>query len=139
MNTKLMFSSESELWETPQDFFDALDREFHFGLDACATPENAKCKNFFTPKQDGLAQKWGGVWNNLVQSTVRPGNLEMGAESLQRIRERGNSCHAAAGADGHKMVSRFYHRKSRDPFCQRPPQIWQQQKFGAIPEHCCDF
>lgn len=39
MNTKLMFSSEKEDWETPQSFFDGLNREFHFTLDAAASPE----------------------------------------------------------------------------------------------------
>ena len=67
MKTKTLFSSVTDLWETPQDFFDALDREFHFDLDACAIPENAKCENFFTPEQDGLKQNWGGwrtIWCN---------------------------------------------------------------------------
>ena len=82
MNTEVMFSSATDLWETPQDFFDALNREFRFGLDACATPENAKCENFFTQKQDGLSQNWGGVWHNLVQSAVWPENRKVGAEGL---------------------------------------------------------
>lgn len=34
MNNDLMFSSKSVIWETPQDFFDKLDIEFHFTLDA---------------------------------------------------------------------------------------------------------
>lgn len=46
MNTEVMFSSKTEMWETPQDFFDKLNEEFHFTLDACATKENAKCENF---------------------------------------------------------------------------------------------
>ena len=65
MNTKVMFSSATELWETPQDFFDKLDAEFNFTLDACALPENAKCAAYYTPEQDGLAQPWAGcVWCN---------------------------------------------------------------------------
>lgn len=65
MNTKVMFSSQSDQWATPQDFFDALDAEFHFSLDVCALPENAKCKNYFTPEIDGLSQPWKGrVWCN---------------------------------------------------------------------------
>ena len=62
-----MFSSATDLWETPQEFFDDLNREFRFGLDVCATSENAKCKNYFTKKQDGLSQNWGGygtIWCN---------------------------------------------------------------------------
>lgn len=66
MNTDCMFSSKSDLWETPQDFFDELNREFHFNLDVCALPENAKCSCYFTPEQDGLQKNWGGynVWCN---------------------------------------------------------------------------
>lgn len=60
MNTDLMFSSKTDLWETPQDFFDNLNQEFDFNLDACALPENAKCKNYYSPEVDGLSQQWGG-------------------------------------------------------------------------------
>lgn len=58
MNTDIMFSSKTDLWETPQEFFDALDEEFHFELDVCATNENAKCDCYFTRKQDGLNREW---------------------------------------------------------------------------------
>lgn len=65
MNADVLFSSKSEMWETPQDFFDKLDDEFRFDLDVCATPENAKCKQYFTPEIDGLSQPWEGVcWCN---------------------------------------------------------------------------
>ena len=65
MNTDLMFSSKTDMWATPQDFWDALDREFHFSCDVCATAENAKCATFYTLEQDGLAQNWEGVcWCN---------------------------------------------------------------------------
>jgi phage N-6-adenine-methyltransferase len=59
------FSSQTDLWETPQDFFNELDREFHFTLDVCAVPENAKCAAFYSPRDNGLAQPWSGVcWMN---------------------------------------------------------------------------
>lgn len=65
MNTEVLFSSKSEMWETPQDFFDKLDDEFHFDLDVCATHENAKCKRYYTPEMDGLSRPWEGVcWCN---------------------------------------------------------------------------
>lgn len=53
-------------WETPQDFFDEIDNEFHFTLDACANETNHKCDNFFSESDDGLKQNWGGqtVWCN---------------------------------------------------------------------------
>lgn len=60
-----LFSHKTDLWETPQDFFDRLNDEFHFDLDVCALAENAKCERYFTPSTDGLKQKWTGtVWCN---------------------------------------------------------------------------
>lgn len=81
MNTDLMFSSKTGLWETPQKFFDELDQEFHFDLDVCALPENAKCARYYTPEQDGLSQPWAGIcWCNPpygreIGSWVRKGFL----------------------------------------------------------------
>ena len=53
-------------WETPRELFQALDAEFHFTLDVCATEKNHKCERYFTPEQDGLSQNWGGqvCWCN---------------------------------------------------------------------------
>ena len=65
MINESMFSSKTDNWETPQDFFDKLNKEFYFNLDACATDENAKCKVYFTKEQDGLSQEWGSrTWCN---------------------------------------------------------------------------
>lgn len=59
------FSSETDLWSTPQATFDKLHEEFDFSLDVCAIPENAKCPCFFSPEQDGLKQEWHGIcWMN---------------------------------------------------------------------------
>ena len=60
-----LYSSKTDMWETPQELFDELDKEFHFDLDVCAIPENAKCKRYYTPEQDGLSQPWNGTcWCN---------------------------------------------------------------------------
>ena len=65
MNADVMFSSKTDLWETPQEFFDRLNDEFGFDLDVCALPENAKCASYYTQDQDGLSQPWDGVcWCN---------------------------------------------------------------------------
>lgn len=60
-----MFTSATDEWATPQNFFDELNAEFGFQLDVCATPENAKCPKYFTKADDGLTQKWQGIcWMN---------------------------------------------------------------------------
>lgn len=60
MNTKVMFSSETDLWATPQEFFDNLNVEFNFTLDPCATSDNAKCNKYYTVAENGLEQNWQG-------------------------------------------------------------------------------
>ena len=54
------FSSKSGDWDTPQAFYDKLDRQFNFTLDPCATAENTKCTKYYTKEDDGLAQDWKG-------------------------------------------------------------------------------
>ena len=66
MNTDVVFQKNSAEWETPQQLFDALDLLYHFDLDVCATPENAKCESFFTKEDDAFTKNWGGhsCWCN---------------------------------------------------------------------------
>jgi len=65
MVSKVHFSSNSNEWETPDNLFAALNAEFNFTLDVCATPANAKCKKFFTQKDDALQKKWSASnWMN---------------------------------------------------------------------------
>ena len=56
----VMFSSEKNDWETPQELFNELNREFNFTLDVAANEENHKCEKYFTEKENGLLQDWGG-------------------------------------------------------------------------------
>ena len=57
----VLFSSKTEQWTTPQNFFDELDKEFHFNLDPCADSINHKTPKYFTKEQNGLIQDWGGI------------------------------------------------------------------------------
>ena len=60
-----MMSRNTDMWATPKNFFDKLNKEFNFNTDVCAISENAKCENFFSPEIDGLKQEWKGVcWMN---------------------------------------------------------------------------
>lgn len=55
---KALLSSKNMCWCTPQDFFDKLNEEFSFTLDAAATDKTAKCPQYFTPETDGLKSSW---------------------------------------------------------------------------------
>jgi site-specific DNA-methyltransferase (adenine-specific) len=59
MNTDLMFSSATDQWATPLDFFRQWDALFHFTLDVCADATNAKCERYFDREANGLRQDWG--------------------------------------------------------------------------------
>ena len=59
--TKLMFSSKSNDWATPQSFFDKLDGLFGpFTLDAAASSDNYKVTKHYTEADDSLSQDWSG-------------------------------------------------------------------------------
>tara|TARA_S200002703_G_scaffold19602_1_gene15879 strand:+ start:69 stop:518 length:450 start_codon:yes stop_codon:yes gene_type:complete len=52
------YSSKTDNWSTPVDFFSVLNKEFDFSLDVCASAENAKCARYFTREDDGLSKAW---------------------------------------------------------------------------------
>jgi len=84
-NMTAMMSSTTDLWETPQVLFDELNAKYHFTLDVCAIPENAKCEKFFTPEQDGLRQEWTGVcWMNPPYGRQVSGWVKKAYESSQK-------------------------------------------------------
>ena len=65
MINKGLFTSNTDLWATPQEFFNKYHAVHDFNLDVCATKDNAKCTTYFTIEQDGLSQEWTGVcWMN---------------------------------------------------------------------------
>jgi len=59
MTNKGMWTSNTDLWSTPQNLFVELNKEFQFDLDTCADDSNHKCDKYFTRELDGLKQNWG--------------------------------------------------------------------------------
>jgi len=58
-NIRVHFLSRSQEWATPWNLFRVLDRTLGpYTLDPCATAENAKCRLFYTEKENGLMQDW---------------------------------------------------------------------------------
>ena len=47
MNTELMFSSKTDLWETPQDLFDKYDAIYHFETDVCVLCQKTQNASVF--------------------------------------------------------------------------------------------
>lgn len=66
MNKGLYTSLTCE-WETPKEFYEGLDAEFHFSLDVCAGPGNTQCAEYLSSGDmwSALIKPWVGVcWCN---------------------------------------------------------------------------
>ena len=55
---EIVYSSDSNEWETPQWLFDLLNVEFMFELDPSANDNNAKCDLYYTNCENGLSVPW---------------------------------------------------------------------------------
>jgi hypothetical protein len=59
-----MRTSNDDTWTTPRDFYNKLNAEFNFSLDAAALKSSALCSNWFGPDhdnpnlRDGLVMDW---------------------------------------------------------------------------------
>ena len=66
--TGILQQPKSHEWETPPEFFRALDDEFRFALDAAASLDNTLCTHFYSQDVNGLLYDWtwadGPVWVN---------------------------------------------------------------------------
>ena len=78
---KVMFSSASDEYATPQSFYDKLSLEFNFQLDPASSPDNHKCSNFYTMEDDGLSKSWK-LLHGSVFATHRIQRLQSG---LKRV------------------------------------------------------
>lgn len=72
-NMEVHYSSKTDLWNTPLNFFDPLNDIWKFTLDSACLEETALCKNYYTPETDGLSSSWKGetVWCNPPYSDIR--------------------------------------------------------------------
>lgn len=67
---RVMFSSKTDMWSTPQWLFNELNGKYIFNIDVCAVSENAKCEIYFTPEIDGLSKPWVDVAKSLCLQPV---------------------------------------------------------------------
>ena len=61
------FKSKSEEYETPNEIFEPLQKEFNLKLDVCVTHLNSKCDLFYKKEDDSLTKDWhkdGNFWMN---------------------------------------------------------------------------
>lgn len=109
MINEAMFTSNTAEWATPQAFFDELNAEFHFTLDPCATPQNAKCPKYYTKEQDGLSQSWDGErvfcnppYGREIGKWIEKASREVCGGGVHRC------CYARSRPHGHEIFSRVH-------------------------------
>ena len=102
---KALLSSKNMCWCTPQGFFDKLNEEFSFTLDAAATDKTAKCPLYFTPETDGLKSSWkvAGGGYSILQSPVWARNRKVGSKGIRRGAGRNADCPSYSGAYRYKL------------------------------------
>ncbi len=129
MNAVLL-SSKNMCWCTPQDFFDKLNKEFNFVLDAAATDKTAKCRLYYTPKTNGLSQSWncgGAVFCN------PPYGREIGKwikKAYQEARGGGEKsyCFTDSRTNRHELFSRLHIRKSGNQIYSRAASVYGRKR-----------
>ena len=50
--------SKKDLWRTPLYLFNALDQEFDFSVDICASDQNKLCNQLFSEDHSALINEW---------------------------------------------------------------------------------
>lgn len=76
---------DKNCFETPDYFFQGVNKEFHFQFDLCAKEETKKVKDYFSEKEDSLKQDWflldGWLWINPPYKPLEPWVTKMQEES----------------------------------------------------------
>lgn len=143
---KALLSSKKMDYCTPQDFFDKLDGEFVFALDAAATKKSTKCIRYFTPEDDGLKQPWD-VPPGYAVFCNPPYGRQIG-EWVKKaydesVRTGGDDRTVDSSTYRHKVFPPVYIRQGGNTVCRRAAEIYgrgrEQLRARTIPEYGGDL
>ena len=106
VNTAVMFGKATDEWATPQDFFDRLNLEFQFDVDAAASETNHKCPVWYGGLIDALAlDSWAtvpsSIWLNPPYSKCR--------EFIVKAREESHKGHTIVCLVPARTDTRWWH------------------------------
>lgn len=117
MNRAVMFSRASDEWATPQAFWEALDAEFAFDVDAAASIINHKCPVWYGERIDALAlEAWASVpssiWLNPPYSQCRA--------FIAKAAEQSRRGHTVVCLLPSRTDTRYWHEHIWDAACHQP-------------------
>lgn len=135
---KGLFTSNTDLWATPIEFFRDLDARFHFTLDPCATKENHKCDMYYTIEDDGLKQNWGA--ESVLQSTIRTSHQGLGEEMPRRgTKAKHVSRDADSSAYRYIVLSRLHLSQGTDRVHSWAATLQRSQAGRTVPFYGGNF
>jgi site-specific DNA-methyltransferase (adenine-specific) len=108
-------ASNDDTWTTPLDFFNNLNKEFNFGLDAAALSTSTLVKdNWYGPdhhdatRRDALARNWSEDSNSKTIWLNPPYGRTLGLWTAKANQESngggGNSCAFSSSKNRYKLV-----------------------------------
>jgi phage N-6-adenine-methyltransferase len=133
VNTPIFFASAGDERGTPQDFFDSLNAEFHFDLDAAASPLNHKCELYFGDGGlaiDAIQEDWGGEGTSVF---LNPPYSHAGA-FIAKAREEADKGATVVMVLPVRSDTKYWHRYIWDQDTSRDEHV-----FPLSWRHCGDF
>lgn len=130
MTNPVHFSSKTDLWATPQAFFDKLNEQYKFTLDPCSTKENAKCPKFYTLEDDWLKQSR----DNEIVFMNPPYGREIGKRVAKASQARGGVvvCLLPARTDTRRFHEYIYW-KAKIEFIKGRLKFWDATNSAPFP------
>jgi phage N-6-adenine-methyltransferase len=71
VNKSSTAADQKDLWQTPKNIFNALDQEFDFDVDICASEDNKLLPDYFTEERSALTNHWN-IYSRAFSAFMNP-------------------------------------------------------------------
>jgi len=139
-NNTHWFSSESNEWDTPQEFFDRLDKHFNFTLDPATNGFNSKCPKYYTEEEDGLKQSWAG--ETVFMNPPYGRDIKKWVEKAKTEAKQENTTVVAlipARTDTQYWHEHIFHEAKQIIFVKGRLKFGGKKNSAPLPKCCCNL
>lgn len=123
-----LYTSTTDLWETPQDFFDGWTQNFALSLTYAPCRKTPSVTSTIVPMTTAGTAMGGCL---LVQPAIRAADWGMGSQGGTKRGGRGYRGNVIARPDGYALVPRLHIRQGRDPVFAGAAKVWGIKKQCA--------